>query len=80
MNNRMLLRAQIITDSGTLMELLSKTKELFQTAGNAVLSLICYNACNFSSLVSTIIACKIIIREDDLHVLPVGQDGLWKKN
>lgn len=79
MNNRMLLRAQIITDSGTLMELLSKTKELFQTAGNAVLSLICYNACNFSSLVSTIIACKITIREDDLHVLPAGQDGLWKK-
>lgn len=79
MNNRILLRAQIITDSGTLMELLSKTKELFQTAGNAVLSLICYNACHFSSLVSTIIACKII-REDGLHALPVGQDGLWKKN
>lgn len=79
MNNRMLLRAQIITDSGTLMEQLSKTKELFQTAGNAVLSLICYNACNFSSLVSTIIVCKIIIRKDDLHVLAMGQDGLWKQ-
>lgn len=75
----MLLRAQIITDSGTLMEQLSKTKELFQTAGNAVLSLICYNACNFSSLVSTITVCKIIIRKDDLLVLPMGQDGLWKQ-
>lgn len=58
MNNRMLLRAQIITGSGTLMGLLSKTKELFQTAGNAVLSLICYNACTFSSLVSTIICLQ----------------------
>lgn len=58
MNNRMLLRAQIITDSGTLMELLSKTKELFQTAGNAVLTLICYNACNFSSFVSTIVCLQ----------------------
>lgn len=76
MNNRMLLRAQIIIDSGTLMELLCKTKQLFQTVRNAVLSLICYDACNFSSLVSTIIACKIIIQEDDLHVLPMDHNSL----
>lgn len=65
------------------MELLCKTKKLFQTVGNAVLSLICYNACNFSSLVSTIIACKIIIQEDDLHVLPLEDHNslsdYWKK-
>lgn len=54
--NRTLLRAQIIIDSGTLMELSCKTKKLFQTAGIAVLSLICYNACNFSSLILTVIA------------------------
>jgi len=76
MNNRTLLRAQIITDSGTLMEMLCKTKKLFQTVGNAVLSLICYNACNLSSLILTIIACKIIIQEDDLHVLPMDHHSL----
>lgn len=81
-NNRTLLRAQIIIDSRTLMELLCKTKKLFQTAGNSVLNLICYDACNFSSLFSTIIAYKIIIQEDDLHVLPMDRNslsGYWKK-
>lgn len=48
MSNKMLFNTQKIIDSGTLMELLFATK-LFQTAGNVVLILICYNACNFFS-------------------------------
>lgn len=48
MSNKMLFSTQKIIDSGTLMELLFETK-LFQAAGNVVLILICYNACNFFS-------------------------------
>jgi len=56
--NNTMCSAQKIIDSGTLMELLCKAKASFQTAANAVRILICYNACNFFSLVSTILLAK----------------------